>query len=102
MKTLIPIYSEGTVDQDLVQEGQRNLTDYFQKKGYYDVKVTTEYRSKPDRNSCRLHHRSWIEAQGGSHSFSRELSTVGEGIDGAGLGEEIAICGRTGASARNC
>ena len=49
MKTLIPIYSEGTVDQDLVQEGQRNLTDYFQKKGYYDATVTTEFQKRPDR-----------------------------------------------------
>ena len=48
MKALIPIYSEGTVDQDLVQEGQRNLTDYFQKKGYYDATVTTEFQKKPD------------------------------------------------------
>ncbi len=49
MKKLIPIYSEGTIDQDLVAEGQRNLTDYFQKKGYYDVKVTTDYQNQPDQ-----------------------------------------------------
>ena len=49
MKTLIPIYSEGTVDQDLVQEGQRNLTDYFQKKGYYNATVTTNYQQQPDQ-----------------------------------------------------
>ena len=49
MKKLIPIFSEGTVDQDLVDEGQRNLTDYFQKKGYNDVKVTTDYQTKPDQ-----------------------------------------------------
>jgi outer membrane protein insertion porin family len=48
MKTLIPVYSEGAVDQDLVQEGQRNLTDYFQKKGYYDATVTTEFQKQPD------------------------------------------------------
>ncbi len=48
-KTLIPIYSEGTVDQDLVQEGQRNLTDYFQKKGYYDASVTTDFKQQPDQ-----------------------------------------------------
>jgi outer membrane protein insertion porin family len=46
-KRLIPIYSEGAIDQDLVDEGERNLTDYFQKKGYYDVKVTTEYQKQP-------------------------------------------------------
>ena len=49
MKKLIPIYSEGTIDQDLVDEGQRNLTDYFQKKGYYDVKVTAELVKQPDQ-----------------------------------------------------
>jgi len=49
MKKLVPIYSEGTVDRELVEEGQRNLADFFQKKGYYDVKVTTEFRTQPDQ-----------------------------------------------------
>jgi outer membrane protein insertion porin family len=49
MKKLIPIYSEGTIDQDLVDEGQRNLTDYFQKKGFYDVKVTANLQRQPDQ-----------------------------------------------------
>ena len=48
MKKLIPIYSEGSVDQELVEEGQRNLADFFQKKGYYDAKVTTEFSKQPD------------------------------------------------------
>ncbi len=49
MKKLIPIYSEGTIDRDLVEEGQRNLTDYFQKKGFYDAKVTTRFENQPDQ-----------------------------------------------------
>jgi outer membrane protein assembly factor BamA len=49
MKKLIPIYSEGAADRELVEEGQRNLSDYFQKKGYYDVKVTTDLERKPDQ-----------------------------------------------------
>ncbi len=49
MKKLIPIYSERTVDADLIEEGRRNLTDYFQKKGYYDAKVTTDYQKQPDQ-----------------------------------------------------
>ena len=49
MKKLIPIYSERTVDADLVEEGQRNLTNYFQRKGYYHVKVTTDYQKQPDQ-----------------------------------------------------
>src|SRR5262249_3950955 len=49
MKKLIPIFSEGTVDADLVEEGRRNLVDYFQNKGYFDVGVTTKFNQQPGR-----------------------------------------------------
>jgi outer membrane protein insertion porin family len=49
MKKLVPIYSEGAIDQDLVDEGQRNLTDYFQKKGFTDVKVASSIQNQPDQ-----------------------------------------------------
>jgi len=49
MNKLIPIYSEGTIDPDLVQEGQQNLIDHFQDKGFFDVKVTTDLQQLPDR-----------------------------------------------------
>ena len=45
----IPIYEEGSVDQDLVDEGERNLISYFQSKGYFDVKVKTQYEQQPDK-----------------------------------------------------
>jgi len=45
MKKLIPIFSEGTVDPDLVEEGRRNLIDFFQSKGFFDAKVTTNYQN---------------------------------------------------------
>jgi outer membrane protein insertion porin family len=48
-KQLIPIFSERTVDPDLVDEGQRNLADFFQKKGYFDVNVTTVFRSETNK-----------------------------------------------------
>jgi outer membrane protein assembly factor BamA len=49
MKKLIPIYSEGAIDRELVSEGQQNLSNYFQKKGYFDVKVKTDYQRQPDQ-----------------------------------------------------
>jgi outer membrane protein insertion porin family len=49
MRRLIPIFSEATVDRDLVDEGQRNLTDFFQKRGFYDVKVTSDFRTEPSQ-----------------------------------------------------
>jgi outer membrane protein insertion porin family len=47
MKRLIPIFSEGTVDQDLVEEGRRNLIDFFQGKGYFGVKVAANFENQP-------------------------------------------------------
>ena len=49
MKRLIPIYSERSIDSELVQEGQDNLVDYFQKKGFFDVAVKTDFEQTPDR-----------------------------------------------------
>ena len=42
-RKLLPIYAEGAVDEDLLQEGRRNIRDYFQSQGYFnaDVEVTS-------------------------------------------------------------
>ena len=55
IKKLVPIYSEGAIDRDLVQEGQQNLIDYFQKKGYFDVQVKTDFQRQPDKISLVYH-----------------------------------------------
>jgi outer membrane protein insertion porin family len=39
IKHLIPIFEEGSVDEDLLNEGNRRLRDYFQRLGYFDAKV---------------------------------------------------------------
>lgn len=40
IKTLVPVYEEGTVDEDLLNEGDRRLRDYYQRAGYFDAKST--------------------------------------------------------------
>jgi outer membrane protein insertion porin family len=44
LRSLLPIYEEGAVDEDLLQEGRRNLRDYLERQGYFDAEVnyTTE------------------------------------------------------------
>lgn len=49
LRKLVPIYAEGAVDEELVDEGRRNLTDFFQKKGYYDAKVTANFEKQPEQ-----------------------------------------------------
>ena len=51
MKKLIPIYSERSIDRELVEEGQQGLVDYFQKKGYFDVAVKINVTRQPDQVS---------------------------------------------------
>ena len=36
-KLLVPVYEEGAVDNDLLNEGAFNIKDYLQQKGYFDV-----------------------------------------------------------------
>ena len=43
-KKLLPMYAEGAVDDDLLQEGRRNLRDYLQSQGYFDADVKVESR----------------------------------------------------------
>jgi outer membrane protein assembly complex protein YaeT len=45
LKRVIPVFEEGTVDDDLLNEGNRRLRDYYQFLGYIDVKVDHEQHS---------------------------------------------------------
>jgi outer membrane protein insertion porin family len=40
VKRLLPVFQEGSVDEDLLNEGNRRLQNYYQRLGYFDVKVS--------------------------------------------------------------
>ncbi len=40
LKKLIPIYQEGAVDPDLLEEGKRNLREHLERQGYFDADVS--------------------------------------------------------------
>lgn len=46
IKKYVPIYEEGAVDDDLLNEGRRNLLDYFQTKGFFDAKASFKVTQK--------------------------------------------------------
>jgi outer membrane protein insertion porin family len=85
-KKLIPIYSEGSVDRDLVDEGQRNLLEYFEKKGYNDVKVATEFKKEPDQILIVYH----ID-RGQKHSVSEIVFRGNHGISSDELASQVAV-----------
>src|SRR5216684_977621 len=39
LKKLIPIYQEGAVDTDLLEEGTRNVRERLERRGYFDTEV---------------------------------------------------------------
>jgi outer membrane protein assembly complex protein YaeT len=45
-KLLVPVYEEGAVDIDLLNEGAFNIKDYLQQKGYFDVTDKVELVGK--------------------------------------------------------
>lgn len=53
LKRVIPVFEEGAVDEDLLNEGNRRLRDYYQSLGYFDVKVSHE-RESPDPREVNI------------------------------------------------
>lgn len=39
LRDLVPVFQEQAVDKDLLVEGQRNITSYFQSRGYFEAQV---------------------------------------------------------------
>lgn len=80
IKKYVPIYEENAVDDDLLNEGSRNLRDYFQTKGYFDAKVTFNQKNTgPDLvevkfmvDKGRLHKVEQVTVEGNKY-FSREI-----------------------------
>ena len=80
VKKFVPVFEESAVDDDLLNEGARNIRDYFQSKGFFDVKVTYEQTqdSATERRTIIFHieknqrHKLVELAIQGNHYFARE------------------------------
>jgi outer membrane protein insertion porin family len=51
LKKQIPVFEEHSLDDDLLNEGKRNLLDYLQAKGHFDAAVDFKKESSPDSMS---------------------------------------------------
>src|SRR5262249_29165659 len=40
LKSYVPVYEENALDDDLLNEGRRNLLNYLQGRGYFDAQVS--------------------------------------------------------------
>lgn len=71
LRRLIPIYQEGAVDEDLLQEGRRALRDWFERAGYFDTQVSytiSEAPGQPAGKAARGNSRTvTFQVQRGDH-----------------------------------
>jgi outer membrane protein insertion porin family len=80
LRALLPIYQEGTLDPDLLREGERNLRDYFEAQGYFQVQVSSTRSAAPGGHSTvtyvvNLGPRQHLEniAISGNHYFQTDV-----------------------------
>jgi outer membrane protein assembly complex protein YaeT len=69
MKKLVPVYQENAVDDDLLNEGRRNLRNYLQTKGYFDATVEVERHPVPDEDQVNIVYKV-------NEGEKRELATI--------------------------
>jgi outer membrane protein insertion porin family len=55
---LVPIYEEGAVDEDLLQEGRRSLRDWFERAGYFDTQVSYAATDAPAEETSHVVRRA--------------------------------------------
>ena len=67
LKRLVPVYQENSVDDDLLNEGRRNLRDYLQLKGYFEATVEVERHPVPVENHVNI---LYVIDQGDRHKLA--------------------------------
>ena len=72
LKKYVPIFQVHAVDTDLLVQGQSNLIDYFQGRGYYDADVT--FRILPENNGVET--IEYVIARGERYKLEK-ISIVG-------------------------
>ena len=65
LKRNVPVYEENAFDDDLLNEGKRNLTNFLQSKGYFDAKVDLNKHS-PSANELQV---TYVISAGSRHKI---------------------------------
>jgi len=71
---LLPIYEEGTVDNDLLNEGSYNMKDYLQQQGYFDAVVKVAVIEPEDHPGVSVETVTYSVDKGEAHKvYSVEI-----------------------------
>jgi len=70
LKKNVPVYEENALDDDLLNEGRRNLLNYLQTLGYFESRVGFKKHSAPENNELRV---IYIIDEGERHKLVKVL-----------------------------
>ncbi|MEP6716449.1 MAG: POTRA domain-containing protein [Terriglobia bacterium] len=87
LRRYVPVFQEHTVDNDLLVEGKRNLQDYLQSQGYYDVDV--DFRVLPPENDVET--VEYVIAKGQRHKVVQVRVTGNKYFDSETIRERMFI-----------
>ena len=85
-KKLISIYDEGSIDPDVIEESRRNLVDYFQRKGYFNAKVSTQHQQQ---NGTII--LSFVVDEGAKFSVDQISFTENHHISSGDLAAQVTV-----------
>jgi outer membrane protein insertion porin family len=98
LKELVPIFEEGTVDEDLVEEGRNQISSYMQQHGYFEATVQREIIQARLENAVQInytidkgtqHEIHSIHIQGNQHfttdQIKARMKVRGPGIFSRGI-----------------
>jgi len=88
MKKLVPVYQENAVDEDLLNEGRRNVRNYLQTRGYFDATVDVERRPAPEEDKISIVYK--ID-QGEKHEVAAVLVSGNKYFDEATIRERLSV-----------
>ena len=90
LKREVPVYEENALDDDLLNEGKRNILDYLQSRGHFDATVEVQKENTPDtiRVTYRIdpgpvHKLELIDISGNKY-FPRQMLRANMQIQPAG------------------
>ena len=88
IKKLVPVYQENAVDDDLLNEGRRNMRNYLQMKGYFDADVAVERRPVPDEDLVKIVYKV---DEGEKHELAAVVITGNHYFDRETLRERMSV-----------
>lgn len=87
IQKFVPIYEEGAVDRDLINEGAHNIRNYLQSKGYFDATVVP----RPVRRSADEITLQYIAETGVHHRVESVTVTGNKYFNTQTIKEHISV-----------